>query len=93
VNIADNLVLRAERHVERDAGRGTFLLPFVEGVRERMDDIKTKRDYRVKKTELLVTTDRIEESILLVRGHKVLVDADLAALYGVETRSLVQAVK
>jgi phage regulator Rha-like protein len=63
------------------------------GVKERMDHIKTKRDDRVKKTELLVTTDRIEEAILLVRGHKVLVDADLAALYGVETRSLVQAVK
>jgi ORF6N domain len=30
---------------------------------------------------------------LLLRGHKVLLDADLAALYGVETRVLVQAVK
>jgi len=36
---------------------------------------------------------RIENIILLVRGKKVLVDADLAALYGVETRGLVQAVK
>jgi hypothetical protein len=33
------------------------------------------------------------ERILLIRGHKVLVDADLAALYGVETRALNQAVK
>jgi len=31
--------------------------------------------------------------ILLVRGHRVLLDADLAGLYGVETRELVQAVK
>jgi ORF6N domain-containing protein len=38
-------------------------------------------------------TERIESSILLVRGHKVLLDADLAALYGVETRVLNQAVK
>ena len=35
----------------------------------------------------------IESSILVMRGHKVLLDAHLAALYGVETRMLVQAVK
>ena len=29
----------------------------------------------------------------LVRGHKVMLNADLATLYGVETRALVQAVK
>lgn len=37
--------------------------------------------------------ERIENRILLVRGQKVLLDADLAALYGVETRTLNQAVK
>ncbi len=31
--------------------------------------------------------------IVLLRGHKVLLDTDLALLYGVETRVLVQAVK
>lgn len=41
----------------------------------------------------LVALEHIESRILLVRGHKVLVDADLAALYGVETRALNQAVK
>ena len=41
----------------------------------------------------LVPIERIERSILLVRGEKVLLDADLAALYGVETKVLVQAVK
>jgi hypothetical protein len=35
----------------------------------------------------------IQNRILLVRGHKVLLDADLAALYGVKTRVLNQAVK
>ena len=40
-----------------------------------------------------IPVERIERSILLLRGHKVLLDADLAALYGVETRILVQAVK
>lgn len=36
--------------------------------------------------------ERILRSILL-RGEKVMLDADLAALYGVETRSLIQAIK
>jgi hypothetical protein len=40
----------------------------------------------------LVPSERIERSILLVRGHKVLLDSDLAELYGVETRVLNQAV-
>lgn len=41
----------------------------------------------------LVRTERILTSILLVRGQKVILDAVLADLYGVETRALVQAVK
>jgi hypothetical protein len=36
---------------------------------------------------------RIASAILVVRGRKVMVDVDLAALYGVETRALNQAVK
>jgi hypothetical protein len=40
-----------------------------------------------------VLSDRIEKSILLIRGHKVMIDSDLAELYGVETRVLTQAVK
>jgi hypothetical protein len=35
----------------------------------------------------------IARRILLVRGRKVLLDSDLAALYGVETRALNQAIK
>lgn len=35
----------------------------------------------------------IESQILLMRGQKVLIDSDLAALYGVEVRALNQAVK
>ena len=35
----------------------------------------------------------IESQIFLVRGQKVLIDSDLAALYGVEVRVLNQAVK
>lgn len=40
-----------------------------------------------------VALERIERAIVVLRGHKVILDSDLAALYGVETRVLVQAVK
>jgi hypothetical protein len=36
---------------------------------------------------------RVESSIVLLRGHKVMLDEDLARLYGVTTGHLVQAVK
>lgn len=35
----------------------------------------------------------IERRILVIRGHKVMIDADLASLYGVPTKALNQAVK
>ena len=37
--------------------------------------------------------ERVGQFILMIRRHRVLLDEDLAALYGVQTRSLVQAVK
>jgi hypothetical protein len=39
-----------------------------------------------------LTLVAVERKVLLVRGQRVLLDADLAAMYGVETRALVQAV-
>jgi len=41
----------------------------------------------------LIPPERIERSILLIRGQKVMLDRDLAQLYGVETRALNQAVR
>jgi hypothetical protein len=41
----------------------------------------------------LVPVELIEKRILLLRGHKVMLDADLAELYRVPTKVLVQAVK
>ena len=41
----------------------------------------------------LLLLPRIEHQILIIRGQKVMVDADLAALYGVPTKALNQAVK
>lgn len=46
-----------------------------------------------KQKEAIVPMERIRQSILLIRGQKVMLDRDLAALYGVETRVLNQAVK
>ena len=40
-----------------------------------------------------IPAERIDTRILLIRGHKVMLDADLAELYEVETRALNQAVK
>lgn len=46
-----------------------------------------------KQSEGLIPARRIESAILMVRGQRVLLDRDLAALYGVETRVLNQAVR
>lgn len=40
-----------------------------------------------------IPVERIDSRVLLIRGHKVLLDADLAELYGVTTGALNQAVK
>lgn len=46
-----------------------------------------------RKSGALVPTERITQAILVLRGHKVLLDADLAALYGVTTGRFNEAVK
>ena len=43
--------------------------------------------------ESLIPVERIECAILLIREQKVMLDNDLATLYGVETKTLVRAVK
>jgi hypothetical protein len=46
----------------------------------------------VKNIVSIVLVERIYKSILFIRGHKVILDRDLADLYGVETKVLNQAV-
>lgn len=41
----------------------------------------------------IIPVERIEQSILFIRGEKVMLDADLAALYGVTTKRLNEQVK
>jgi hypothetical protein len=46
-----------------------------------------------KRPRPLAPVDSIEELIYLLRGQKVMLDSDLAALYGVATKALNQAVR
>ena len=41
----------------------------------------------------IIPPERIEKAICLVRGQKVMLDADLAMLYGVEAKNLTRAVR
>jgi len=41
----------------------------------------------------IIPVERIEKAICLIRGEKVILDTDLARLYEVETRALIQAIK
>lgn len=45
------------------------------------------------KTMVIVPVERIESRILLIRGHKVMLDSDLAELYRVSTKRLNEQVK
>src|SRR3972149_2793778 len=47
---------------------------------------------RIKKEEALITKD-VESLIITMRNQKVIVDRDLAEIYGVETRRLNEQVK
>ena len=46
-----------------------------------------------KKSHELVPENQILKIILIIRGEKVILDSDLAALYGVETRRLNEQVR
>lgn len=58
-----------------------------------LERFKLKAGLMEDRKQSLVPHERIENLIILVRGQKVMLDQDLATLYGVETRKLVQAVK
>ena len=46
-----------------------------------------------KRDQSLIPTERIEQAIILIRDEKVMLDSDLATLYGVATKELLQAVR
>jgi hypothetical protein len=46
-----------------------------------------------KKDTLIVLVEQVQSKILFLRGEKVIVDSDLAALYGVPTKRLDEQIK
>jgi hypothetical protein len=44
-------------------------------------------------TKTLIPVERVQQAILLIRGEKVILDADLALIYGVSTKRLNEQVK
>ena len=52
-----------------------------------MPKLPTKSDKQI------IPLESIQQRIYLIRGHKVMMDSDLAELYGVQTKALNQAVK
>ena len=56
-----------------------------------MERLKVRRGG--KNLIISIPAERIEGKILLIRGQKVILDKDLAELYGVKTKSLNLAVK
>ena len=46
-----------------------------------------------KSPQSLIPTERIEHKILLIRGQRVILDRELASLYGVPTKALNQSVR
>ena len=47
----------------------------------------------MKRKEPLIPLERITQAILMIRGMRVMIDADLARLYGVPTKRLNEQVK
>jgi hypothetical protein len=48
---------------------------------------------KMSKNGSLIPVERIERLILLIRGHKVMLDSDLGELYGVTTKRLNEQVR
>ena len=54
--------------------------------------VTSRKELTLSNTDL-ISSDRIEQAIYLIRGEKVMLDRDLALLYGVETKVLNRAVR
>ena len=57
------------------------------------DEMAKKNDIAKAETASIQPVEQIESLIIIVRGKQVILDRDLARLYGVETRVLNQAVQ
>lgn len=79
------------------SGDGAFSSPFTKATWRpsgaTMSSARTGRTQISRSDQLPASVFVIERRIYLIRGHRVMLDSDLAELYRVETRALVQAVK
>ena len=57
------------------------------------DHLGGTRGGTMAKSKTLVKIGKIQQRILLIRGEKVIIDADLAEAYGVTTKALNQAIR
>lgn len=51
------------------------------------------RKEEMESAEIITSTDFIKSKIFEVRGRRVMIDSDLASMYGVETKNLKRAVR
>jgi len=49
--------------------------------------------YKMRESHSLMIANRIDQTILVIRGEKVMLDSDLASIYGVTTKRLNEQVK
>ncbi len=61
--------------------------------KERTTTFRSPRVRRISPSTAILPGERIIRSILLIRGEKVILDSEIAGLYGVATKALVRAVK
>ena len=59
---------------------------------QRMSQIATSSVYLVM-AKSIIPLERLQDTILYIRGEKVMLDRDLAKIYGVETKRLNVQVK
>ena len=58
-----------------------------------MKNFKTKEPQEGEKKSALIQFQKVESKILVVRDQKVILDCDVAELYGVETKRINEAVR
>ena len=58
-----------------------------------MNNFKTKEPQEGEKKSALIQFQKVESKILVVRNQKVILDCDVAELYGVETKRINEAVR
>ncbi|MFZ5906843.1 MAG: ORF6N domain-containing protein [Nitrospirota bacterium] len=70
-----------------------ILIPIPCLAKEKQDILSEIEEAGLEKHDSLVPIEFIDNKILFIRGHKVMLDADLADIYGVSTKCLNEQMK